>query len=62
LQQTTGEMCVVQEKIGTKIWVPAPQRLLDYMRTVSSECDYILASPRGEPGSRQRASLTHVAR
>jgi integrase len=45
--QATGEMYVVQEKTGTRIWVPAPQRLLDYLRTIPRESDYILTSPKG---------------
>jgi len=46
--QATREMFVVQEKTGTKVWVPAPQRLLDYLRTVEREGDYILMSPKGD--------------
>jgi hypothetical protein len=41
-------MFVVQEKTGTKVWVPAPQRLLDHLRTIEHEGDYILMSPKGD--------------
>jgi integrase len=47
--QATREMYVAQEKTGTKVWVPAPQRLLDYLRTLPRESDYILTSPKGGP-------------
>lgn len=46
--QVTREIHVVQEKTGTKIWVPAANRLLDYMRTIPREGDYILTSPKGD--------------
>ncbi len=56
--QTTREMFVMQEKTGTKLWVPAPQRLLDYLKTVPRESDYILTSPRG--GSYRATSVTNI--
>jgi len=46
--QATREMFVVQEKTGTKVWVPAPQRLLDHLRTLEHDGDYILMSPKGD--------------
>lgn len=46
--QATREMFVVQEKTGTKVWVPAPQRLLDQLRSLEREGDYILMSPKGD--------------
>ncbi|GMO87189.1 tyrosine-type recombinase/integrase [Bradyrhizobium ottawaense] len=45
----TREMFVVQEKTGAKIWVPAPQRLLDHLASLPQEPgDYILMSPKGD--------------
>jgi len=56
--QATGEMHVVQEKTGTRLWVPAPQRLLDYLRTIPRESHYILTSPKG--GAYRATSVTNL--
>jgi hypothetical protein len=41
-------MFVVQEMTGMKVWVPAPQTLLNYLRTLEREGNYILMSPKGD--------------
>jgi integrase len=56
--QATGEMYVVQEKTGTRLWVPAPQRLLDHLRAIPRESDYILTSPKG--GQYRATSVTNL--
>ena len=57
--QATREMYVVQEKTGTKLWVPAPKRLLDYMCTVPREGgEHILMSPKG--GKYTKTSITNL--
>ena len=56
--QATNEMHVVQEKTGTRLWVPAPQRLLDYLRTIPQGSDYILTSPKG--GAYRATSITNL--
>jgi hypothetical protein len=41
-------MFVVQEMTGMKVWVPAPQALLNYLRTLERDGNYILMSPKGD--------------
>ena len=56
--QASSEMYVVQEKIGTRLWVPAPRRLLDYLSAIEREGDHILMSSKGD---RYRAtSVTNI--
>lgn len=38
---------VVQEKTGTKLWVPAHRSLRSYLTSIPRDSDFILASPRG---------------
>jgi len=57
--QATREMHVTQEKTGTRLWVPAPQRLLDYLRTLPHASHYILASP-ATGGAYRATSVTNL--
>ena len=61
LNLATSEMYVMQEKTGTKIWVPCPQRLLDYLAPVLAtldDDDCILQSPKG--GGYRATSVTNI--
>jgi integrase len=49
---------VVQEKTGTKVWVPAHMRLRNYFAALPRESDYILTSPKGGPY--RKTSVTNV--
>jgi integrase len=49
---------VVQEKTGTKVWVPAHRRLRAYLATLLREGDYILTSPKG--GAYRKTSVTNL--
>jgi integrase len=48
----------VQEKTGTKLWVPAHIRLRNYLATVPRESEFILASPKG--GAYRKTSVTNL--
>jgi len=43
----TGKIFVVQEKTGTKVWVPAHKRLREHLATVERESEYIMTSQYG---------------
>jgi integrase len=49
---------VVQEKTGTKVWVPAHIRLLNYLATLAHESEFILTSPKG--GAYRKTSVTNI--
>lgn len=49
---------VVQEKTGTKVWVPAHKRLRDYLAGLPRESEYILTSPKG--GAYRKTSVTNL--
>jgi integrase len=49
---------VVQEKTGTKLWVPAHVRLRNFLAALPRESDFILTSPRG--GAYRKTSVTNL--
>jgi integrase len=49
---------VVQEKTGTKVWVPAHIRLRNYLAALPRESEFILTSPKG--GAYRKTSVTNV--
>jgi integrase len=49
---------VVQEKTGTKLWVPLHERLRKYLATLPRESDYILTSPKG--GRYAKTAVTSI--
>jgi integrase len=49
---------VVQEKTGTKLWVPAHLRLRNYLASLPHECEFILTSPKG--GAYRKTSVTNL--
>lgn len=49
---------VVQEKTGTRLWVPAHVRLRNYLAGVTRESEFILTSPKGGPY--RKTSVTNL--
>ena len=49
---------VVQEKTGTKLWVPAHLRLRNYLASLPREGEFILTSPKG--GAYRKTSVTNL--
>jgi integrase len=49
---------VVQEKTGTKVWVPAHIRLRNYLAALPHESEFILTSPKG--GAYRKTSVTNL--
>jgi integrase len=49
---------VVQEKTGTKVWVPAHIRLRNYLASLPRESEFILTSPKG--GGYRKTSVTNL--
>jgi integrase len=49
---------VVQEKTGTKLWVPAHIRLRNYLAALPQESEFILTSPKG--GAYRKTSVTNI--
>ena len=49
---------VVQEKTGTKLWVPMHERLRGYLAGLPRESEYILTSPKG--GSYRKTAVTSI--
>ena len=49
---------VVQEKTGTKLWVPAHIRLRNYLAALPRESEFILTSPKG--GAYRKTSVTNL--
>jgi integrase len=49
---------VVQEKTGTKLWVPAHVRLRKYLASLPHESDFILTSPKGR--DYRKTSVTNI--
>ena len=49
---------VVQEKTGTKLWVPAHIRLRNYLASLPHEGEFILTSPKG--GAYRKTSVTNL--
>ena len=49
---------VVQEKTGTKLWVPAHIRLRNYLAALPRESEYILTSPKA--GAYRKTSVTNL--
>ena len=45
--EQTGKIFVVQEKTGTKVWVPAHKRLREYLARVPRASDYIMTTQYG---------------
>ncbi len=49
---------VVQEKTGTKLWVPMHERLRKYLAKLPRESAYILTSPKG--GAYRKTAVTSI--
>jgi integrase len=49
---------VVQEKTGTKLWVPAHLRLRNYLTSLPRESEFILTSPKGD--AYRKTSVTNL--
>ncbi len=49
---------VVQEKTGTKLWVPMHERLRNYLAGLPRESDFILTSPKG--GCYRKTAVTSI--
>lgn len=48
----------MQEKTGTKVWVPAHIRLRNYLANLPHESEFILTSPKG--GAYRKTSVTNL--
>jgi len=45
--EVTGKIFVVQEKTGTKVWVPAHRRLREHLATMPRESKFIMTAAHG---------------
>jgi integrase len=54
--EASRKIYVVQEKTGTKLWVPAHKRLREYLDTLPRGEGTILVSPRGGPYAKKTIS------